>query len=131
MGISNCYNVQVIDKLYADAVVKPAILQNRFYQETGYDACLRKWCLEHSVIYQSFWTLTANPHKLETDIFQAIARKHKRTAAQVFFRFLNQSGIVPLTGTCSEQHMQEDLSILDFALTDEELEMVRMVLGVA
>jgi diketogulonate reductase-like aldo/keto reductase len=38
----------------------------------------------------------------------------------VFFRFLTQSDIIPLTGTTSEQHMREDLAIFDFAFTAEE-----------
>ncbi|MCJ7775488.1 MAG: aldo/keto reductase, partial [Desulfobulbaceae bacterium] len=41
LGISNCYDAEVFRSLYADANVKPAVVQNRFYQETGYDANLR------------------------------------------------------------------------------------------
>jgi diketogulonate reductase-like aldo/keto reductase len=35
LGISNCYDPEVMRQLYADANVKPAVVQNRFYQETG------------------------------------------------------------------------------------------------
>jgi diketogulonate reductase-like aldo/keto reductase len=129
LGLSNCYSIQTIDKIFAAASVKPVLLQNRFYQETDYDCELRQWCSCHGMLYQSFWTLTANPHKLETEVIQAIAKTHKRTGPQVFFRFLHQLGIVPLTGTCSEQHMSEDLSILDFELSDAEMEMINLLLG--
>jgi diketogulonate reductase-like aldo/keto reductase len=37
------------------------------------------------------------------------------------FRYLTQIGVVPLTGTKSETHMREDLSIFDFDLRSEEL----------
>jgi len=128
LGISNCYNTEVIKRLYADATVKPAIVQNRFYQETGYDADLRKWCSDHGVIYQSFWTLTANPHILSSNTVRTIARKYNRTEPQIFFRYLSQIGIVPLTGTCSRQHMREDLSIFDFELSSDDLENTRRLL---
>jgi diketogulonate reductase-like aldo/keto reductase len=131
LGISNCYDTDVIRSLYADAGVKPAIIQNRFYQETGYDADLRHWCSDHEVIYQSFWTLTANPHILSSNIIRTIAWKYKKTEAQIFFRYLSLSGIVPLTGTTSEQHMREDLGIFDFELSSEDLYNVSLLLNQA
>ena len=131
LGISNCYDTDVIRSLYADAGVKPAIIQNRFYQETGYDADLRHWCSDHEVIYQSFWTLTANPHVLASNIIRTIAWKYKKTEAQIFFRYLSLSGIVPLTGTTSEQHMREDLGIFDFELSFEDINNVSLLLNQA
>ena len=64
--------------LYADANVKPAVVQNRFYQQTGYDADLRRWCSGHGVVYQSFWTLTANRHILACSTVQTIAQKYQK-----------------------------------------------------
>lgn len=127
LGISNCYNTEVMKQLYDDATIKPAVVQNRFYKETGYDADLRNWCANHGVIYQSFWTLTANPHILTSNTVQTIAQKYNRTAPQIFFRYLSQIGIVPLTGTCSEQHMKEDLSIFDFELSSDDLNYVSRI----
>lgn len=121
LGISNCYNTQVMMQLYDEADVKPAVLQNRFYQETRYDADLRNWCSTHGVIYQSFWTITANRHILTSNTVRTIAQKYKKTEVQGFFRYLSQSGIIPLTGTCSEQHMSENLNIFDFELSSAEL----------
>jgi diketogulonate reductase-like aldo/keto reductase len=131
LGISNCYNLEVLKALYADADVKPALLQNRFYQETGYDADLRRWCSRHGLIYQSFWTLTANPHILADTAVRNIARKFQKTEAQIFFRYLSQSGIVPLTGTSSEQHMREDLGIFDFELSSEDIKIMSHLLDQA
>jgi len=131
LGISNCYHTEVMRSLYADANVKPAVVQNRFYQETGYDANLRHWCSHHGVIYQSFWTLTANPHILSSNTVRTIAKKYNKTEAQIFFRYLSHSGIVPLTGTTSEQHMREDLSIFDFELSSEDSRNVSLLLNQA
>ncbi len=128
LGISNCYDPGVMRQLYDEARVKPAVLQNRFYLETGYDADLRHWCSEQGVIYQSFWTLTANPHVLASNTVRTIARKHNKTEVQIFFRYLIQCGLVPLTGTCSEQHMREDLGIFHFELSSDDMKDVRRIL---
>ena len=54
LGISNCYNLAVLKDLYEDARIKPAVVQNRFYDKTRYDIELRKWCADKGIIYQSF-----------------------------------------------------------------------------
>jgi diketogulonate reductase-like aldo/keto reductase len=120
IGISNCYQRGVLERLHRQAEIKPAIVQNRFHAETGYDRETRAFCRDHGMIYQSFWTLTANPHLLAHDSVQRLAKKYQRTPAQILFRVLTQEGIVPLTGTRSATHMREDLAIFDFEPSADE-----------
>ena len=120
IGISNCYNLAQLEQLHRDARIKPAVVQNRFYADTGYDREIRAFCTRQQIVYQSFWTLSANPQILAHATIAALARAHRRSAAQILFRYLSQKGVVPLTGTRSETHMREDLSILDFELNEKE-----------
>jgi len=120
LGISNCYTPRDLERLCHDSRIKPAVVQNRFYAETGYDRAIRAICARQRIVYQSFWTLSANPHILAHATVGALASIHQRTPAQILFRYLTQSGVVPLTGTRSEAHMREDLSIVEFELTDAE-----------
>ena len=62
LGLSNTYSLRVLQAVYDAADVKPTFLQNRFYAESGYDVDIRRYCREKGIHYQSFWTLTANPH---------------------------------------------------------------------
>jgi diketogulonate reductase-like aldo/keto reductase len=120
LGISNCYRLEQLMALYDSARIKPAVVQNRFYAETHYDREIRAFCGKHRTVYQSFWTLTANPHVLAHATITTLALKYGRTSAQVLFRYLTQNDVVPLTGTRSEAHMREDLSIFELELTDRE-----------
>jgi diketogulonate reductase-like aldo/keto reductase len=129
LGISNCYMPGVLAALYDEAEVKPAVLQNRFYQQTGYDRSLRAWCAEKGIIYQSFWTLTANPHILAASGVRQIAERLGKTEEQVFFRYLTLSGIIPLTGTTSLEHMHQDLDIFDFVLNDTDMRTIDRLLS--
>ena len=124
LGISNCYSLEQLKALFDSARIKPAVVQNRLYAHTGYDREIRAYCKKRQIIYQSFWTLTANPHVLAHATIAVLAKRYRRTAAQISFRYLTQSGVVPLTGTRSEAHMREDLAIVDFELTDAERETV-------
>ncbi|MCQ8179722.1 aldo/keto reductase [Methylomonas sp. SURF-1] len=120
LGISNCYDFALFEYLYQTAEIKPAVIQNRFYSDTGYDKQIRAFCRQRQIVYQSFWTLTANPRLLAHPAVTAAANARGRTPAQIFFRYLQQHGVVPLTGTCSAAHMREDLAIFEFSLDADE-----------
>jgi diketogulonate reductase-like aldo/keto reductase len=120
LGVSNCYSLAEIEHLWRHSRIKPAVVQNRFYAETGYDREIRAFCSQQQIVYQSFWTLSANPHVLADAAITALASAHKRTPPQILFRYLTQIGVVPLTGTRSETHMREDLSIFEFELNAAE-----------
>ena len=122
LGISNCYGLEQLIALHDSADIKPSVVQNRLYAETRYDREIRAFCRDRRIIYQSFWTLTANPHVLEHATVAGLASKYGRTPAQVLFRYLTQRDVVPLTGTRSEAHMREDLAIFEFELEDRELD---------
>lgn len=128
LGICNCYDSQQLEWLYRTVDIKPAVIQNRFYAATQYDRTIRDFCREKRIIYQSFWTLTANPKVLAHTTIQTLAAKYQYSAAQVFFRYLSQIDIVPLTGTTSEIHMRDDLAIFNFKLTTDECDAVEALI---
>jgi diketogulonate reductase-like aldo/keto reductase len=124
LGISNCYRLSELEWLYEKTRIKPAVVQNRFYAATDYDRDIRAFCRRRNIRYQSFWTLTGNPGILAHATVQRLAAKYARTPAQIFFRYLSQIDITPLTGTTNESHMRQDLAIFEFALAPEECDAV-------
>ena len=122
LGISNCYDLDVLKYLFNNAKVKPSIVQNRFYVQSGYDKELRAFCKQNNITYESFWSLTANPNILSSEVLQNLALKYEKGVAEIFYRFLNHINITPLNGTTSTKHMIEDLKIGEFELTNDEIE---------
>jgi diketogulonate reductase-like aldo/keto reductase len=110
LGISNCYDARLFAQLFKAATVKPAVLQNRFYARSGYDTELRRFCRANGVVYQSFWTLSANDHIVfrSGTIVAALAKQHHVSAAAVFYRFCLQQDINPLNGSTDAEHMKND-----------------------
>lgn len=82
LGISNLYDLKLLQQLYRDARIKPSVLQNRFYADSGYDRDVRCFCREHGIAYQSFWTLTANPKLLQSKEVAAAAARRGSTPEQ-------------------------------------------------
>ncbi len=128
LGISNCYDLELLQRLYRDASIKPSVVQNRFYAESGYDIELRQWCDEVGILHQSFWSLTANPHILKSREFFALSQEYDKTEAQILYRYLSHVGITPLIGSTSQQHINEDLDIFSFELKVGEIEAISSLL---
>ncbi len=121
LGISNCYDLRTLERLYGEAEIKPALLQNRFYADAGYDIKLRAFCDANAIRYQSFWSLTANPHLLGSEPVIRAAMQRGMETPQIFYAYLIAKGITPLDGTTSQAHMQADLKVFDIALTPNEI----------
>jgi diketogulonate reductase-like aldo/keto reductase len=122
LGVSNCYEMTRLDALCQKARIRPATIQNRFHAKSHYDREIRAFCDESGIIYQSFWTLTANAEILASPEVADLAAGYGRSPAQIFFRYLTQRDIVCLTGTSSKTHMAQDLSIFEFRLSPAECE---------
>ena len=126
IGISNVTAPQLA-QLCEQVNVKPMIVQNRCYAVLGWDKEVREICRNNGIIYQGFSLLTANGRVLADPEVDVIARRVGATPAQVIFRFAMQIGMLPLTGTTSAQHMQEDLQAEKISLTIEELALIEAI----
>jgi len=129
LGISNCYDYGTLQRLFDEAEIKPAVLQNRFYADTGYDARLRAFCETQAIRYQSFWSLTANPHLLGSEPVVRAAMQRRLTPPQIFYAYLMAKGIVPLDGTTSAEHMREDLAVTHILLDPGEVAAIDRLLA--
>ena len=126
IGISNIYP-EPLDQLLKQAEVKPAFVQNRCFARALWDAEVRARCRSHDIIYQGFSLLTANAVELQNLTVQQIARRLPCSPARVIFRFAQQMGMIPLTGTTDQAHMQEDLAAYDIQLSKAELAMIENI----
>ncbi|MDB4961199.1 MAG: ytbE [Myxococcales bacterium] len=120
LGASNV-TAQQVTELVALSTVPIAFIQNRCYADRQWDRAVRALCDEHGIIYQGFSLLTANKHVLAKPSVIAIAERHGKTPSQVVFRFAQQVGMLPLTGTSDPVHMQQDLDLGGLELDAEEL----------
>ncbi|HET6409715.1 MAG TPA: aldo/keto reductase [Chthoniobacteraceae bacterium] len=128
LGISNV-GLDQIQQLCDQATVRPTFVQNRCYARLGWDREIREFCRAHQIIYQGFSLLTANREVLMHPEIRRIASQYQRTPCQIIFRFALEIGMLPLTGTSSGEHMHEDLAVLEFELTPEEVTQIERLAG--
>jgi diketogulonate reductase-like aldo/keto reductase len=126
IGVSNV-SADQLTALCANAKHKPMVVQNRCYAAFGWDRDVREICRTHRIIYQGFSLLTANRAVFAEPAIRALAAKYQTGLAQLVFRFSQQIGMLPLTGTTNPQHMREDLQCERFTLTSEEVQQIETI----
>jgi diketogulonate reductase-like aldo/keto reductase len=128
LGVSNI-SLQQLEQMQSTHTELPAFVQNRCFARTGWDREVRAFCHQHKIIYQGFSLLTANPEILQHPPLIALAAQMQSTPAQIVFSFARAVGILPLTGTSSAQHMQEDLASLNLQLPPELVQAIERMAG--
>jgi len=123
IGVSNV-NLGQLRLLVEAAGILPRFVQNRCFAATRWDRDIRELCAARGIVYQGFSLLTANPHVFRDPGLATIARRHEKTLAQVVFRFAQQAGMLPLTGTTDGRHMAEDLDSSTFLLAEDEVRLI-------
>lgn len=117
LGISNV-NLPVLEFLWKNAKIKPAVVQNRFVPESAYEGSLRAFCKAHRIVFQPFWTLKSNPMLLASRPVSQLAEKLAVSpAVAVYCLILGLENIVMLDGTTAEERMKEDLAGIQTAST--------------
>lgn len=122
LGISNC-GFPILSALYNSPAieVKPSIVQNRFHEATAYDAQVIGFCKDHGLVYQGFWTLTANPGFLRSRLVGGFAEERGWTKEQALYALVlslgrgweNGGGVSIMNGTTNEENMKGDLKVLE------------------
>lgn len=126
LGVSNLSYEQLVE-LTSFAVIKPTFIQNRCFAQQLWDKKIRIYCRNNGIVYQGFSLLTANQAELTHPRLKEIQQNHEKTTAQIIFRFAQQIGILPITGTTDETHMKEDLAINDFKLSNDDLDFLETI----
>jgi 2,5-diketo-D-gluconate reductase B len=90
---------------------------------------LLAFCIQHDVSLTAYTPLAKG--RVATDeTLVTIAERYGKTGAQVTLRWLlQQSNVIAIPKASRSQHMQENLDVFDFELTDDEMEAVFAVTG--
>ena len=123
ISVDNFTQDRLADFLFWNKV-KPAanLLEcNPYFQRTDEQAYLNS----QNILMQAWSPLAAGQSGLlDAPTLCAVAKAHQKSPAQVVLRWLVQRGILPLVKTSNPQRMKENLDIFDFALTEDEMQII-------
>lgn len=86
-----------------------------------YDAELLEFCQNNKITVQA-WAPLGRGRLCEDPNLAKLGEKYGKTASQIALRWILQHGCISLPGSKNQAHMKENLDILNFALTREEMD---------
>eukprot|EP00937_MAST-01D_sp_MAST-1D-sp2_P000741 g741.t1 len=112
--------VAEVEELLAWATADVHVVQggfNPWAEEKG----MRDLCAAHAIHYQAHGILEAPSKALTDPTVASIARHLGKSSAQVMLRWALQSGVSVLFSSSHKQHLEENLHVYDFALSNEDM----------
>ncbi|KAG6033629.1 hypothetical protein E4U19_006346 [Claviceps sp. Clav32 group G5] len=113
LGVSNT-TLSIVEALYHNMAVRPAIVQNRFYDGSDFEHRIRAYCREKRLVFQSFWTLSSNADLLRCEPVKSVAKKAEVDPVAAYYTLVIGLGSMSvLDGTSNLAHMEQDLEGLE------------------
>lgn len=120
IGVSNFQPDRIIDLMIHNTII-PAVNQievNPFHQQIAAQQFLQ----EHGVAVEAWAPFAEGRNAIfQNEILLSIAAKHHKSVAQVILRWVVQRGIIALSKTTRKERMAENINVLDFELSPEDL----------
>ena len=120
IGVSNFQPDRIMDLMIHNDTT-PAVNQlevNPFNQQIE----SQKFLQEHNVQVEAWAPFAEGRNGIfSNELLLSIAAKHHKSVAQVILRWLTQRGIVVLAKSTRKERMMENISVLDFELSTQDM----------
>ena len=120
IGISN-FEGKYIEELKTKWEIAPQFIQVEAHPYFAQDE-LRRTLDQYGIRLMSWYPLGHGDKALINEpVFKKLGEKYGKSSAQVILRWHTQMGFVVIPGSKNVDHIKDNLDIMDFALTDEEM----------
>ncbi|MFT3942462.1 MAG: aldo/keto reductase [Ancrocorticia sp.] len=122
IGLSNWY-VEELEDFLPKVDTVPALVQNEihpYYQEND----VIPYIQDLGIVVQGWYPLGGRGYTAELlgdHVISAIAQDHGVSSAQVILRWNLQKGVVVIPGSSNPEHIEENLDLFSFELTDDDM----------
>ena len=124
IGVSNFQPDRLMDLMIHNNVT-PAVNQievNPFNQQVQG----LKFLQENNITVEAWAPFTEGKNNIfGNEVLVSIAEKRRKSVAQVILRWITQRGIVAISKSVRKERMSENLDVLDFQLTAEEMNSIK------
>ena len=124
IGLSN-FEDEKLDEILANAKIKPSVVQvecHPYFQQTA----LKKRLQKYDIKLESWFPLGhADKRLIEHPLFLDLATKYHKTAAQIILSWHIEEGHIVFPKSENPKHIQENIDIFDFTLSEQEIESIR------
>lgn len=119
IGVSN-YTITHLEEMKKYAKIPPAVNQVEF-NPFLYQKELLDYCRQNNIVFEAYRPLT-NGQKLNNEVITKIAKKYKKTNAQILIRWSLQQGCITIPKSVHKDRIQENINVFDFKLSAEDMD---------
>ncbi|XP_031843675.1 dihydrodiol dehydrogenase 3 [Nomia melanderi] len=135
IGLSN-FNPHQIERVLKNARIPVSMLQielHVYFQQKE----LVKFCKEKGIPITAYSPLGSRgfvkvinkaeeiPDMLQNDVVLEVAKKYKKTAAQILLRYILQNGFATIPKSTNPQRIKENIQVFDWSLAPEDVEKLK------
>ncbi|WP_326865982.1 aldo/keto reductase [Apilactobacillus kunkeei] len=124
IGVSNFDNAQITN-LSEFNDIKPMVAQ---IEVSPFCQNIEKvqYMQNYGVQIEAWAPFAEGQHDLfKNELLQSIGDKYNKSVAQIVLRWLYQRDIIPLAKSVKPERMQQNIDVLDFELSDEDMEQIK------
>jgi diketogulonate reductase-like aldo/keto reductase len=126
IGVSN-FLPHHLDALLKTARIIPQVNQIRLCPGDTQEETVA-YCRERQMVIEAYSPLGTG-RIFDVPEMQELAKKYGRSIAQICIRWSLQRGYLPLPKSVTPSRIQENLKVFDFALTDEDVQLIADLKG--
>jgi diketogulonate reductase-like aldo/keto reductase len=113
------YRIDQLKTLAENSGEIPAVQQIE-WSPFGHSLDMLNYCHSRQIVLQAYSPLTRGK-RLEDERLAEIARKYRKTPAQIILRWNLQHGVVPIPKAYREDHQRENLGVFDLMLDEVDM----------
>ncbi|MBQ7279875.1 MAG: aldo/keto reductase [Bacteroidales bacterium] len=126
IGVSNFYP-NTLPKIVDDAEVMPVVNQcecHVLFQQRE----MLEYMKPYGTVLEA-WSPLAEGRSgiVRSSVLRRIGEKYGKSSAQIALKFLIQNGIIIIPKTTHKERMQENISLFDFTLSDDDIREIRLL----
>jgi 2,5-diketo-D-gluconate reductase A len=118
IGVSN-FNIPHLQTLIDETGIAPTVNQIELHPQMQQQE-LRQFHKEHSIATES-WSPLGQGTILQDATIGAIAKKHRKTPAQVIIRWHLDNGLIVIPKSVTPSRIKENFAVFDFRLDNDDL----------
>lgn len=123
IGVSN-FSIKSLTNVLEHCSIRPVVNQIEFHPMFQ-NKELVKFMQDNSIQLEAWSPLVhGNPNYLRNTILKNIGEKYNKTAAQITLRWHLQRGSIPIPKSSNINRINENYSIFDFYLSEEEMALI-------
>ena len=120
IGLSN---VSVEQLEFARDITEIATVQNQYHLGYRQDEDVLEYCEAHDIGFIPWFPLGAGELETKQDVLELVGAEYKASIFQIALAWLLQHSpvMLPIPGTSTISHLEENVAATDIELTDEEM----------